>query len=886
MHQGHDGRKPPARPSGRFATDPTQSGSVRGTRAPLIGRATEMAQLREAVGRAVDFSAPQLVTVIGNPGTGKSRLIAELVAETERLGVLRVFHGRAEASGRSALTSLLRSRFVQGDDGELNRTLFLDELRLVVGAEPLPEVSHLLGGLIGLEFASSTFLRTITEDPRQRADVLRTALVRFVELDAKRSPLLLVLDDMHLADDVALTLVKDLAAGLGGSPVIMVVAAQPELLVRSPHWGKAGAAGEHEIDHLRIDLRNLEPDDAEAMFRALLTRCGPVPNELADLAVEQTGGNPLFLEQLVRLLIDKGAITTSANKGETWQLNAARALEIELPISVEQAIAARIAALDPEERMLLERAAVFGNVFWVSAVIAMTRRLPEGPKRLPLEFEWDLGDPVRRRVGDLIAALADRDYLLLLDQADSSIAGDTEVVFKHNLERDLIVRSTEPERLRELHVAAAHWLEARTGGRSEEQLEALAGLYERGGQAQRAAEAYLQIGDRARARYMPEAARAAYEKALALLAKHQAAPRIEVLHNLGAVLEQSGRGDEAMARFAEMLELAWLFDNLAKAGTAYRRLGRCLRRVGRYDSAMDHMRRGHDLFVRARDDRGVAATLDDMGSVHWLRGAFGQALDFHRQALSLRRALGDRRSIALSLANIGRVHCDSGSFRAAVAQFREALDIRRDIGDIIGVVQSLGDLASVHLAVGHPQLAQELLSEAQGLAKTTADKLALAEVLSKMGEACTALGKLPEAVAALAEAKLLAIGLGERGVLAFTHARLAEVHLGLGALSAAEEEALAAVSVSEATGLRVGVGRGYRVLGDVQTAQGHAAKADESFRRAIEVLAAVKHELELANAYRRYAAHKQRARMPVEAERLTQKADEIFARLRGAAAIE
>src|SRR5678815_3388840 len=90
-----------------------------------------------------------------------------------------------------------------------------------------------------------------------------------------------------------------------------------------------------------------------------------------------------------------------------------------------------------------------------------------------------------------------------------------------------------------------------------------------------------------------------------------------------------------------------------------------------------------------------ASSLDDMGRVNWLRGAFSQALEFHRQALTIRRALGDRRSIALSLANIGRVHHDSGNFKAAIAQFREALDLRRDIGDLIGIVQSLCDLAAV-----------------------------------------------------------------------------------------------------------------------------------------------------------------------------------------------
>src|SRR5262249_46331995 len=287
---------------------------------------------------------------------------------------------------------------------------------------------------------------------------------------------------------------------------------------------------------------------------------------------------------------------------------------------------------------------------------------------------WGEGEDVRRRVSDLIASLADRDYVLRLDVDDSSIPGEAEVVFKHNLERDLIIRSTEVSRRARYYLSAAQWLEANTVQRSDEQLEFLAVLYERGGDALRAAHCYLQGGDRARARYAPDEARVLYHKGLQMLGEVDAPARLDALHNLGDVLEQSGRTDEATQHFIEMLQLAWRFDNLAKAGAAYTRLARAHRRTGKYDLAMDHLRRAHQLFESSGDDPGIASTLDDMGRVNWLRGAFGQALDFHRQALTIRRALGDRRSIALSLANIGRVHHDTGNFKAAINQFREALD--------------------------------------------------------------------------------------------------------------------------------------------------------------------------------------------------------------------
>ena len=868
----------------------TEPDPPRVVRSPLVGRSTHLATIMDVISRSIDFQAPQLVTIVGNQGTGKTRLINEMIASIAALKdrPCRVFHGAAERDPTgtpvrlAGLTSLLRDRFdLTPNADEVAKLRFSHEIRTVMGEGQVAEMLHFVGAYVGLEYPPTPFLRAVAETPKQHQEIARTALRRFIELDAASSPLVLVLDDMQWADRETLALVNDLIAGLGGSRVVLIVAARPEMLVHTAGWGEGA------IDHQRIDLRNLEPDDAEQMFRNLLSRVRDIPEETAQAAVEMTGGNPAFLEQLVRLFLDNGTIDTGG-PGGTWRLDPDKAAETELPISIEEAIEARIAALENEERDLLEKAAVFGNVFWVSAVIAMTRlEQPASPTPPgPLEMEWGNGEEVRRRVSDLISVLADQDYLLPLDAEDSSIPGETEIVFKHNLERELITRSTESGKQQRYYLAAAQWLEAKTVQRSDEQLEYLAVLYERGGDERRAARCYLQGGDRARARYAPDEARALYEKGLKMLGERDAPARMDAMHNLGDVLEASGRTDEAMQCFHDMLALAWRFDNLAKAGAAYSRLARGLRRLGKYDLAMEHLRRAHELFERSRDDRGIASTLDDMGRVHWLRGAYGQALDFHRQSLTIRRALGDRRSIAVSLANIGRVHHDTGNFKAAINQFREALDLRRDIGDLLGVVQSLCDLGGVHAEDGNHEIALDMLSEARTMALEIGDKLALADVLSRAGEVKSAMGRGAEAVKDLSEAKLLASGLGDRVALAVTHQRLAQVQLALGNLEAADVEAHAAVAVSQAVGLRAHIGCGYRVKAEVTAALGHTLQAEDDFRRAIDILAAVKNEVELARAYQGLANLKDGTGAAAEATKLRGRAVDIFNRLRGAAATE
>jgi tetratricopeptide (TPR) repeat protein len=863
--------------------------AVRGLRSHLVGRERELGEMADAVARAVDFQAPQLITVVGNQGTGKSRLMTELLERHARPPT-RVYRGRAVPGGAryGVLAQLLRDRFAiaEGEPAEGCLARFTSEVERVFGDRRVGEVLHFLGQFLDLHFPDSPFLRVLGESPHQHDEITRTVLRRFIEVDAQESPLVLVFDDLQWADEDSLQVLRELGAGLGGSAVVLIAAARPELLVRFSEWGTG------TTDHLRVDLRNLEPDDAGTMLRNLLDRCAEVPAEVVDDAVEMTNGNPHFLEQLVRLFLDNGTIDAGH---EPWRLDPERAAATELPISIEEAIEARIAALEVEERDLLEKGAVFGNVFWVGAVVALTRierGLADDAGRVADNLDWtDEGEPIRAHVLEVVDDLVDRDYLLRLDVEDSTVSGDVELVFKHNLERELIAKSTEPRRLARFHRLAAQWLETKLSARSEEQLEFLAQLYERGGDPTRAAHCYLAGADKAMARYANEQAVGLYGKALAMLDPEDAGARLTALHNLGSVLDLIGQSDLAHRNFTEMLRLSWLFDQKAKGGAAHSRLGRIYRRRGEFDRATDHLRAAHELFTQANDRRGIAGTLDDIGKVHWLRGAYGQALEFHRQALAIRRALGDRRSIALSLANIGRVHNDSGAFKAANRQFREALDLRRDIGDLSGVVQSLCDLGGVHTADGSYEIALEMFGEAHRIAEEIGDKLAQGEVLSRLGECKAAMGRGSEAVEHLLEAISLATALGHKAAVSECCRRLAEVHIGMGDAAQAHDYALRALAISEEVGTRVHVGTAHRVLAESVCAAGLGSadqlrRADDHFRRAVEILAGMKNELELARCYRSYASLREKSGAGEDAVKLRQRAEEIFGRLRGAASIE
>ena len=252
----------------------------------------------------------------------------------------------------------------------------------------MAEVAHFLGRYLDLRdpnAGDNAFIRAITlsEDPRQEDRIARTVLRRFLELDAERTPLVLVLDDLQWADDDTLDAARRTRRGarrLAGA------CCSPR---RGPRCSCAGPAGARARSITRgIDLRNLERDDAEQLFRNLLaqgaSRCRAT---LVEDAFEMTGGNPAFLEQLVRLFLDNGTMQHVARRRQ-WRLDPTARADTELPIIVEEAIEARIAALETDERDLLEKAAVFGNVFWAgradradAARAASRRRATQAARR-------------------------------------------------------------------------------------------------------------------------------------------------------------------------------------------------------------------------------------------------------------------------------------------------------------------------------------------------------------------------------------------------------------------------------------------------------------------------------------------------------------------------
>ena len=864
-------------------------------RATLVGRAAEMNELEDALRAVRDKGTPRIVTVLGATGIGKTRLVRDFLVKMRGLGekTPRVFRGSARDHGPSygVFARVLRARFgiVEGMDPEAAKSQIRAQCAEVLEDRKVGDVIYFLGQLLELAFQDSPLIRAVEADPQEALRLRRAVIKRFFEADARApgGPLVLVFDDLHWAKDDSLELLAYLIENVT-APILFVCIARPEVMARRDAWVK-GLDGRHQV----LELSPLSETDASAVMQDLLAPCGDDADveELIEAACTLAGGNPALLEQMVRIFLDMGVleVVDELAEQESWRVHVEKLGNVRLPLTIEDAVQARIAALAPEERELLERAAVMGGVFWLGGLVAIARLGTQSPEY------WNKGvlaDTVKLR--ERLEELVDRDYILKLP--DSTFAGDEEYVFKHNLEREALAKITPTAIARRYHAAVGDWLSFKDYVRTHEEYVAMLARHrEKAGSKWQAAGAYLEAADVARSRYANAKAAEYYATGLALLdevgAEADPNARLLALHHYGDVLQALGRTEDALKAFREMLGRSYKLDQRTKGGAAHGRIGRLYRDTGQLEDASKHLDAALSLFEEAKDERGIASTVDDIGKLHWLRGDYHRALEFTQRSLAMRRKIGDRRSIALSLNNLGLVYQDSGQYVQALDAFEQALRIRREIGDLVGVSISLNNLGTVAQDQRDDRRALKLFQEAYEVAIETGDRNRIALVLTNLGETHNRLGDAAAAVNYLKQAEELADELGDKMGLAEAVRGLGKAYLAQREYTKARECTARAVEIFGEVQSKVHMGVALRSLGEVTAAASAGGEGIKNARgyllKAITIFEEIGTEVELARSCRAYAdllrnttEYATDPKIIREAAQYAKRAEEIFARLK------
>lgn len=829
-------------------TDPTpatRSPTAR-LRSPLVGRKHELRMLEAALQETLDSGIAHTITVMGTPGVGKSRLVREFLADVRgRDDRVRVVVGQCRQDGAAygVIRGILRARLgmVDGVERSEAEQHFRTTVTDIIGSRRVGEFLHFLGAFLDLQLPDSPLIQAMGDDPEQMRQVGRTVLRRFLEVDAAARPLVIVVENFQWAHEESLDLLRYLIGSLRDAPIMLINVARPELLHRFPDWMEAGG------NALRFDLAPLDHEDAQAMVEHLLAPAGQLPDALLDAAVDLAGGNPYLIEQMVRTFIREGIVTPLAQG--PWPMDLSRLDRATLPLSVDDAINARIESLEAAERCVLEMAAALGGVFWLGALVALER-----VDAIPGPFWAEAGED-RARIEETLDELIERDYLLRMP--DSSIPGEAEYAFKHNLERESVHRYTVKSTLERYHLRIAQWLEFRLQDHTEEQCELLAHHYERGGATARAAHFYLLAGERAGRRFAAAQAAEYYERGLQLLGDQEVAVRLTTLGRHAAVLQLGGRTEDALQALQQMRALSFQLDLPERVAEAHAQMGLVNREAGHLEQAMRHLDTALALYEGAGDKRGVATTTDAVASVHAMRGNLNAAEHLSQDAIALLQEVGDERALAHSQNNLGMICKGAGRLPEAQVALERALTLWRALDDKRGIAESLILIGTLEGMRGEEASASRRFEEALNVTRASGDRMRQTTALTCLGSAAYRAGDASQAVKLLEEAERIAATVGDRMQEAATLRSLAKARAHVGDLPGALTDVARAIDLFERAEAAPQLGIALRTLGEIAAAgpAGADPEADpaDAFERAVGIFQQTGNDPELARSYVAFA---------------------------------
>ena len=822
-----------------FAERPSRS--ARSLTSEIIGRDAELAALREALDAAVEAGRCEIITVLGSPGVGKSRLLGEFVTEVGSRA--RVSQGRCLSYGEGITFWPVIE--VTRDAAGINE------------GDERPEAEHKLLSVLAVSDEGQAVVERLlsllglTEGCFPQEETV-WAVRKLFEALARERPLVVVFEDVHWGEPGFLDLIEHVAALSRDASILVVVAARPELAeIRS--WLAEGGDGGRVLR-----LEPLDDDNACRMIESLVGQSG-LASAVFDLVAESAGGNPLFLEEMLRVLVDDGFLE---RENGVWR--ATRALEsVSVPPTVEALLGARLDHLEEEERGAVGRAAVIGKEFYEGAV-----------KELSPESERTA----------LAAALTNLVRKELIGRAGTALGDEEAFCFRHILVRDAAYQGMLKEVRAELHEAFADWLERKSEARASE-FEEIVGYHleqahryyrdlgpldERGRRVgERAAAQLITAGNRAVARGDPSAAAKLLQRGISLNVGDEWV-RLEAMIELGYALMEVGEVSRATSLMAEMTAAARAagFHDLETHGTVLQAFLRLVSdpEVKRDDFVtLSH----HAIAALEGNDLGLARAWRLASISPWRAGqlsdataALERALD-HAQAASAEREaaetfqwlvynrfLGPRRPEELldpreleewesrdrsAYAGLVGIHAGFEAMRGDFPRARELSEQAKTLYEELGLPHKSAAASlirgSIELMADDPAAAERELRPGLGTLLELADRVWLPDLAALLAEAVLKQGKERDAARFISVSASTAVA---DDVLPQTSWRAVKAKLMArrGDTQEAERLAREAIALSEDTDALNHRGDAATALGEVLRDAGRPEDAIKAFRQA------------------------------------------------------
>ena len=681
----------------------TVTRGVEGIETSLIGRDAEFHQLQAALTHAIQCRETQLVTVVGEAGVGKSRLLYEFDRWVAHIpSRVIAFKARASPQMISMPFGLLRDMMsyhlgvLTTDPVDITRQKLEEALSSFLEDEPQMK-AHFVGSLLGFDFSSSPYLHGVENDPKQLRERAQLYLTQYFASVASKMATIFMLDDIHWADTPSVDFVTHLVRECSRLPLLVVCLARPTLTERFPKWSQEEPCSDQSFPiqppppgSFHIALGSLSRQASLKLLGEILHNVETLPDVLCDRILDSADGNPFYLEEFIQALVDSKVIRRS-QRGGPWRLDPERLGSLELPATLIALLEARLDSLNTAQRVLVQQASVIGRVFWHSALQAV-----RGDKPITnIEME----------------SLSRRGFFY--PQETSTFAGTDEYRFHHGLLRDVAYQALLKSDRQAYHSRAAAWLIGATQmcGRTGEFAPVIAEHYESAGEWVMAADWYIQSGTRARNQGAPAQALIFFDRALALLPSDSCpsptapdlARRWQALAGRDEVLGILGDTEKRMADDVALVALAESLADDNLVAEAYYRQGYYLGVSGQYSQELEAYNRGLAAAARAHDHRHEALILGLKVVCEVHLGDLKAAAQTSAAALTCAEEVADDQVLARSLNNISAFYTETGDVARAAKLLERQIAINRRTGNIEGEVVGLCNLGYTYVLLGLPE---------------------------------------------------------------------------------------------------------------------------------------------------------------------------------------
>ncbi len=861
-------------------TSPASTRGLEGLTAPMIGRESELGQLKEAINALTSRKQGRFILISGEAGIGKTRLTTELKAAIDPSAVT-ILEGHSLTYRRSVsywifLDVLRRLLGVTTEAPEIEVSgKLIQRAYQVLGrraADILPYLEQMLS-LKPSDPAATERLQYLDAGQLRRQIFL--AVRDLLAAEARRRPLLLVLDDLHWADEASLDLLQFLLESTSQFPLLILGLSRPPQPDNS--LGKMAQWAENKLGErfLSIRLQNLSLDQSEDLLRKLLD-LPELPGDFRTQILPRAAGVPFYLEEMLRMLIDRKVIQRLGNH---WELvPGIDPADLGVPDTLQGLILARFDRLSEAERRILQIASVIGQRF-----------------SLPLLSALLSPDEVAQ-LGNRISRLVVRDFLVSLVDAPQG-----EYAFRHMLMSEAIYHTLLKRERSQLHGQVAGAIETLYAGRLEEQVELLARHYAWSTQPDKALHYLILAGQRAARSYFNTQAIQNYSQALELLPSvpHTPEQAMQVNLGLGDLLVLAGEYENARQHFwAAINELGTIpaAQYARQLSTLQRKLATTFERQGDYEQALLHLAQAQASLAPAQESlpteeaqilneigwihfrRGnleeaerlltaalelvekmnqydiTASLYNRLGGVYYQKGQLELASKYVRKSLVLREEIGDIAAVARSSNNLGLLSWTRGDWDNALEHFTRSVELHANLGDVEGTIESSSNLGLLQLDRGKVEAAHQHLQKALSTAEQIGHSYNIGIIQLYFCRLYVSTNDWPAAIEHGSRSLAALQELGAQDDLVNVYTYLGFAGLGKGDLDQAQAWGEKALAISEQAGEEQpsapdeNRGRALRLLGEIAAGRGDYAQAERQLKLSTTMFEAIGNQIELGRS--------------------------------------